>query len=99
MLCKKSQWVYSFGTYHKRTQNIYRCHFFQQQQQLYAEAEESLPPAEEVESDRQQRVYRGQPSAGPAVSREREVIRNSNSIPVSFMLFDISKISRNLLND
>lgn len=61
---------------------LYYSRSFQQQQQLYTEAEESLPPAEEVESDRQQRVYRGQPSTGN-VQRDRDGIRHSNAIPVS----------------
>ncbi|KAG5881907.1 hypothetical protein JTB14_007106 [Gonioctena quinquepunctata] len=52
----------------------------QQQQQLYEEAEESLPPAEENESDRQQRVYRGQPLTIGQVQRDRDGIRYSNAI-------------------
>nr|XP_023013002.1 uncharacterized protein LOC111503036 isoform X1 [Leptinotarsa decemlineata] len=51
-----------------------------QQQQLYEEAEESLPPAEEIESDRQQRVYRGQPLTIGQVQRDRDGIRYSNAI-------------------
>lgn len=54
-----------------------------QQQQLYAEAEESLPLAEEIESDRQQRVYRGQPSTVGQVQRDRDGLRHTNAIPVS----------------
>lgn len=54
-----------------------------QQQQLYADAEETLPPAEEIESDRQQRVYRGQPSTVGQVQRDRDGLRHSNAIPVS----------------
>ncbi|XP_018569306.1 uncharacterized protein LOC108909440 isoform X2 [Anoplophora glabripennis] len=53
----------------------------QQQQQLYADAEETLPPAEEIESDRQQRVYRGQPSTVGQVQRDRDGLRHSNAIP------------------
>nr|XP_015837912.1 PREDICTED: chitin deacetylase 5 isoform X5 [Tribolium castaneum] len=52
-----------------------------QQQQLYADAEETLPPAEEVESDRQQRVYRGQPSTIGQVQKDRDGLRHSNAIP------------------
>ncbi|XP_068916353.1 uncharacterized protein Cda5 isoform X6 [Tenebrio molitor] len=52
-----------------------------QQQQLYADAEETLPPAEEIESDRQQRVYRGQPSTVGQVQRDRDGLRHSNAIP------------------
>ncbi|KAH8284472.1 hypothetical protein KR044_004066, partial [Drosophila immigrans] len=51
---------------------------------LYTEAEESLPPAEEEESDRQQRVYRGQPSTVSQVQRDRDGIihpANINAIP------------------
>ncbi|KAJ8980638.1 hypothetical protein NQ317_017934 [Molorchus minor] len=53
----------------------------QEQQQLYADAEETLPPAEEIESDRQQRVYRGQPSTVGQVQRDRDGLRHSNAIP------------------
>ncbi|XP_052125487.1 uncharacterized protein LOC113215658 [Frankliniella occidentalis] len=42
-------------------------------QQLYAE---DLGPAEEVESDRQQRVYRGQPSSLGQVARDRDGLRH-----------------------
>ncbi|XP_030748310.1 uncharacterized protein LOC115876616 isoform X2 [Sitophilus oryzae] len=49
-------------------------------QQLYADVEESLPPAEEVESDRQQRVYRGQPSTVGQVQRDRDGYRHTNSL-------------------
>jgi len=52
-----------------------------QQQQLYEDAEEVLPPAEEIESDRQQRVYRGQPSTVGQVQRDRDGLRHSNAIP------------------
>lgn len=63
-----------------------------QQQQLYAEVDD-LPPVEEIESDRQQRVYRGQPPTigqvqkdrdgygGQAISSGRTL--NSNIIPAS----------------
>ena len=53
------------------------------QQQLYAE---DLGPAEEVENDRQQRVYRGQPSSLGQVQRDRDGLRhqpNTNTIQVS----------------
>lgn len=53
----------------------------QQQQQLYEEADEALPPAEEIESDRQQRVYRGQPSTVGQVQRDRDGLRHTNAIP------------------
>lgn len=58
-----------------------------QQQQLYADAEETLPLAEEVESDRQQRVYRGQPSTIGQVQRDRDGLRHSNAIPVGGFVF------------
>lgn len=45
------------------------------------EIEESLPPAEEIESDRQQRVYRGQPSTVGQVQRDRDGYRHSNALP------------------
>ncbi|XP_015015225.2 uncharacterized protein LOC6542325 isoform X5 [Drosophila erecta] len=51
---------------------------------LYADAQESLPPVEEEESDRQQRVYRGQPSTVSQVQRDRDGIIHQasiNSIP------------------
>ncbi|XP_034666363.1 uncharacterized protein LOC117900202 isoform X7 [Drosophila subobscura] len=47
---------------------------------LYAEAQETLPPAEEEESDRQQRVYRGQPSTVSQVQRDRDGIIHQASI-------------------
>ncbi|XP_050313531.1 uncharacterized protein LOC126748381 isoform X2 [Anthonomus grandis grandis] len=50
-------------------------------QQLYADVEEDLPPAEEVESDRQQRVYRGQPSLVGQVQRDRDGYRHTNALP------------------
>lgn len=43
-------------------------------------------PAEEIENDRQQRVYRGQPSTVGQVQRDRDGLRSSNSIPVSFKI-------------
>ncbi|XP_023721414.1 mucin-12 isoform X4 [Cryptotermes secundus] len=48
--------------------------------QLYAD---DLGPAEEVESDRQQRVYRGQPSTVGQVARDRDGLRHqvTNAIP------------------
>ncbi|KAJ3639696.1 hypothetical protein Zmor_003040 [Zophobas morio] len=51
-----------------------------QRQQLYTDVEETLPPAEEIESDRQQRVYRGQPSTVGQVQKDRDGIRHSNAI-------------------
>lgn len=42
-----------------------------QQQQLYEEVDD-LPPVEEIESDRQQRVYRGQPSTIGQVQKDRD---------------------------
>lgn len=62
-----------------------------QQQQLYAEVDD-LPPVEEIESDRQQRVYRGQPSTIGQVQKDRDGYTqvntggrnvNSNIIPAS----------------
>lgn len=53
-------------------------------QQLYAEAHDTLPPAEEEESDRQQRVYRGQPSTVTQVQKDRDGIilqPSVNAIP------------------
>uniref|UniRef100_A0A6P4EMA2 Mucin-5AC isoform X5 n=1 Tax=Drosophila rhopaloa TaxID=1041015 RepID=A0A6P4EMA2_DRORH len=47
---------------------------------LYAEAQETLPPVEEEESDRQQRVYRGQPSTVSQVQRDRDGIIHQASI-------------------
>lgn len=47
-------------------------------------AEEDLGPAEEVESDRQQRVYRGQPATLGQVARDRDGLsRHSNALQVS----------------
>ncbi|CAH0562127.1 unnamed protein product [Brassicogethes aeneus] len=53
----------------------------QQQQQLYADADDVLPPAEEIENDRQQRVYRGQPSTIGQVQRDRDGLRHTNALP------------------
>ncbi|XP_045481546.1 uncharacterized protein LOC123685740 isoform X2 [Harmonia axyridis] len=50
------------------------------QQQLYQESEEALPEAQEEESDRQQRFYRGQPSTIGQVQRDRDGLRQSNAI-------------------
>lgn len=59
---------------------------------MYAEVEAELPPIEEIESDRQQRVYRGQPSTIGQVLRDRDGYSqqsnsgrnfNSNIIPAS----------------
>ncbi|XP_050741464.1 uncharacterized protein LOC108033141 isoform X12 [Drosophila biarmipes] len=47
---------------------------------LYADAQETLPPVEEEESDRQQRVYRGQPSTVSQVQRDRDGILHQASI-------------------
>ncbi|CRK87680.1 CLUMA_CG001471, isoform C [Clunio marinus] len=48
--------------------------------QLYAEAHDTLPPVEEEESDRQQRVYRGQPSTVTQVQRDRDGIIHQPSV-------------------
>ncbi|XP_041975248.1 uncharacterized protein LOC121730318 isoform X5 [Aricia agestis] len=45
---------------------------YEKQQQLYAEVEEDLPPVDEIENDRQQRVYRGQPSTIGQVQKDRD---------------------------
>ncbi|KOB79386.1 Chitin deacetylase-like 5 [Operophtera brumata] len=65
---------------------------YEKQQQLYEEVDD-LPPVEEIESDRQQRVYRGQPSTIGQVQKDRDgyvsqVISsgrniNNNIIPAS----------------
>ncbi|XP_026320219.1 uncharacterized protein LOC113230481 isoform X7 [Hyposmocoma kahamanoa] len=64
---------------------------YEKQQQLYAEVDD-LPPVEEIENDRQQRVYRGQPSTIGQVQKDRDgygsqVVSsrtlNSNIIPAS----------------
>ncbi|XP_046804011.1 mucin-5AC isoform X6 [Lucilia cuprina] len=47
---------------------------------LYADAHESLLPVEEEESDRQQRVYRGQPSTVSQVQKDRDGIIHQASI-------------------
>ncbi|XP_045524011.1 uncharacterized protein LOC123714033 isoform X5 [Pieris brassicae] len=44
---------------------------YEKQQQLYAEVDD-LPPVEELETDRQQRVYRGQPSTIGQVQKDRD---------------------------
>lgn len=54
-------------------------------EQQYAEADEPLPPVEEEETDRQQRVYRGQPSTVTQVQRDRDGILHQpsvNAIPI-----------------
>lgn len=51
---------------------------------LYADAHDTLPPVEEEETDRQQRVYRGQPSTVSQVQRDRDGIiqqASLNAIP------------------
>ncbi|XP_037032252.1 uncharacterized protein LOC119071494 isoform X5 [Bradysia coprophila] len=48
--------------------------------ELYAEAHETLPPVEEEESDRQQRVYRGQPSTVTQVQRDRDGLLHQPSV-------------------
>jgi hypothetical protein len=63
------------------------------QHQLYAD---DLGPAEEVENDRQQRVYRGQPSTVGQVARDRDGLRHqvTNAIPVrtcNILLTQINK--------
>ncbi|XP_059055130.1 uncharacterized protein LOC131849147 [Achroia grisella] len=65
---------------------------YEKQQQLYADVDD-LPPAEEIESDRQQRVNRGQPSTIGQVQKDRDGYvsqlvssgrnLNSNIIPAS----------------
>lgn len=53
---------------------------------MYADVQETLPPVEEEESDRQQRVYRGQPNTVGQVQRDRDGILQQpsvNSIPHS----------------
>ncbi|KAI5639696.1 chitin binding peritrophin-A domain-containing protein [Phthorimaea operculella] len=64
---------------------------YEKQQQLYAEVDD-LPPVEEIETDRQQRVYRGQPSTIGQVQKDRDgygsqVVSsrtiNANIIPAS----------------
>ncbi|KAL7030634.1 hypothetical protein ACKWTF_006734 [Chironomus riparius] len=52
--------------------------------QLYEETHDTLPPAEEEETDRNQRVYRGQPSTVTQVQRDRDGIIHQpshNAIP------------------
>uniref|UniRef100_A0A1A9W0I4 NodB homology domain-containing protein n=1 Tax=Glossina brevipalpis TaxID=37001 RepID=A0A1A9W0I4_9MUSC len=49
---------------------------------LYADALETLPPVEEEETDRQQRVYRGQPSTVSQVQRDRDGIIHQPNINV-----------------
>ncbi|KAG7310768.1 hypothetical protein JYU34_003582 [Plutella xylostella] len=51
---------------------------YEKQQQLYADVDD-LPPVEEIESDRQQRVYRGQPSTIGQVQRDRDGYAPVNS--------------------
>ncbi|XP_013149526.1 PREDICTED: uncharacterized protein LOC106111883 isoform X5 [Papilio polytes] len=75
-----------------RGQPKYNRQEYEKQQQLYAEVDD-LPPVEELESDRQQRVYRGQPSTIGQVQKDRDGYRsesissgrtlNSNIIPAS----------------
>ena len=48
-------------------------------QQLYEETHEQ-PPAEEEETDRNQRVYRGQPSTVTQVQRDRDGIIHQPSV-------------------
>ncbi|XP_026758821.2 uncharacterized protein LOC113518216 [Galleria mellonella] len=65
---------------------------YEKQQQLYAEVDD-LPPVEEIETDRQQRVNRGQPSTIGQVQKDRDgyvsqIVSsgrnlNSNIIPAS----------------
>lgn len=47
---------------------------------MYAEAHDTLPPVEEEESDRQQRVYRGQPSTVTQVQRDRDGLIQQPSV-------------------
>lgn len=51
---------------------------------MYVEAHDTLLPAEEEESDRPQRVYRGQPSTVTQVQKDRDgiILQSSvNAIP------------------
>lgn len=51
------------------------------QRHLYEE--EDLGPVEEIESDRQQRVYRGQPPTLGQVARDRDgIVRHANALQV-----------------
>lgn len=52
-------------------------------EQLYSDAHDTLPPIEEEESDRQQRVYRGQPSTVGQVQRDRDglITQHVNALP------------------
>ncbi|VVC89282.1 unnamed protein product [Leptidea sinapis] len=54
-----------------RGQPKYSRQEYEKQQQLYAEVDD-LPPVEEIETDRQQRVYRGQPSTIGQVQKDRD---------------------------
>lgn len=56
-----------------------KIHFLQ----LYAETHDSLQPADEFESDYQQRVYRGQPSSITQVQKDRDgfIQHSVNAIP------------------
>lgn len=55
----------------------------QQNYQLYTETHDTLPPIEEEETDRQQRVYRGQPSTVGQVQRDRDglITQHVNALP------------------
>lgn len=51
-----------------------------------------MGPAEELESDRQQRVYRGQPSTIGQVASDRDAIStHSNAIPVFNYSYSLRK--------
>ncbi|CAB3239718.1 unnamed protein product [Arctia plantaginis] len=75
-----------------RGQPRYSQQEYEKQQQLYEEVDD-LPPVEELESDRQQRVYRGQPPTIGQVQKDRDGYSvqqissgrnlNSNIIPAS----------------
>nr|XP_032529041.1 uncharacterized protein LOC116779016 isoform X4 [Danaus plexippus plexippus] len=52
---------------------------YEKQQQLYAEVDD-LPPVEEIENDRQQRVYRGQPSTIGQVQKDRDGYHGSQGV-------------------
>lgn len=46
--------------------------------------EEELGPADEIESDRQQRVYRGQPPTLGQVARDRDgIAKHANALQVT----------------
>ena len=58
---------------------------FRQRQHQRTYHDEEYEPASEIESDRQQRVYRGQPSTIGQVQRDRDGLRR-NIISVSYFI-------------